>query len=226
MAARKTQALSLLEGILDETATEAEAARLALDAEIRRKEQETRLEAEAQEAERRAEIARRLQEEEVRQHAAADRRTAALEAIRVEELKAKGLWKEPEPEPEPAPVVVKAPVAQTAPVVEEKSRGGFYAAAAALLVLGAGAAGGYLYMTQEFVDSTTSYAAAQPSVVALADAQAMVAFTAIPDPIIVEAEAEPERRRPRSSSSSSSSRSEPERRPRSLDLGGNMGGGN
>ena len=221
MAARKTQALSLLEGILNETATEAEAARLALDAEIRQKEQAARLEAEAQEAARRAEISRRLQEEEVRQHAAADRRAAALEAIRVEELKAKGLWKEPEPEP--APVVVRAPVA-IAPVVEEKSRSGLFAAAAAVLVLGAGAAGGYLYMTQEFVDSTTSFAAAQPSVVTLADAQAVVAFQAIPDPIVIEAEAPELTVSSRSGRSSSSSR--PVDTPgsgRTLDLGGNLG---
>lgn len=222
MAARKTQALSLLEGILDETANEAEAAREALEAEIRRKEEEARAAAEAAEAERRAEIARRLREEEERQTAAADRRTAALEAIRVEELKAKGLWKEPEPEP--VPVAAPAPVQAAAPPVEEKSRGGIFAAAAAILILGGGAAGGYMYMTQEFIDSTTSFASVQPSVVALADAQSIVAFTAIPDPIILQPEAAPEPTRRRSSTSGGSGTRERESEGPRIRLGGNLSG--
>lgn len=231
---KKTQALSLLEGILDETANEAESARLALEEELRRKEEEARQRAEAEEAQRRAEIARRLEAEADRQRTAAERREAALEAMRIEELKAKGLWKEPEPEPKPQVIEAPRPQVNTQQAVaagKKSNSSALFAAAAAVLILGGGAAGAWFYMNQEYVDATTPFAAETPAVVALADASAVVTFQAIPDPIVQQAAAPAEeprrdrgtRSRPRSDSGSSDSGSNDRSPTPEFQLGGNLG---
>jgi hypothetical protein len=230
---QKNQALSLLQGILDETAAEAEQAKVALEEEIKRKEAEAKAAAQAEEARRREEIASRLREEEERQRIAAERREHALEELRIEELKAKGLWKEPEPETAP-PVADTAagapgPSTQSLVAVQERSRRSVgLAAAAAVLAIGAGAAGVWFYLNQEYVDATTPFASATPAVVELASASTVVAFQAIPDPIVQEAAAAPEPARPatrpsrpRTSGSSTPEPAEPSG-PR-LNLGGNLG---
>lgn len=224
MAGKKTQALSLLEGILDETQAEAEAAQQALDEELKRKEAEAKRVAEEAETAKRAELERRMAEEADRQRTAAERREAAAEAMRIEELKAQGLWVEPEPEPAPPVEAPVADVGTTREVVaaqEKSKRGTFFAAAAALLILGGGAAGAWVYLNQEFVDASTPFTASAPDTVLYADASAVVAFRAIPDPIVQEAaapEPEPERR----SSSRSSTRRESES-SRSSDSGSSSG---
>ncbi|MCB9530270.1 MAG: hypothetical protein H6700_00675 [Myxococcales bacterium] len=236
---RKTQALSLLEGILDETASEAEAARKKLDEELAAKEAAARAEAEAAELARREEIARRLAEEEARRSAAAERRTATLEALRIEDLKAKGLWKEPEPAP--APVAAAAPVTtgpaqdtRAAVAVQQKSAlGRNLAAAAAVLVIGGGAAGAWYVQQQSLVDTVQTFSAAAPSTV---DTQrnlvATLTFQAIPDPIVRAPEAAsgpasasgtPARRRPPRTGGAATTAPTSGPRP-SLTLGGSLGG--
>jgi len=222
---RKTQAISLLEGILDDTRNEAEAERQRIEAELKAKEEAERQAREAEEARRRADAEARLAAEEERRRQAAERRAAELERMRIEELKEKGLWKEPEPEPEPAP----APVAQsTEPqrpqqsttealavqqANQKKSRlGPILAAAAAVLVLGGGAAAFVIVEGMEYVDASTSFAKAEAATSPLANAVAVVGFEPIPEPEIIEAEPDDEpttnaatTSRPASSGSSGSS---------------------
>ncbi len=135
---RKTQALSLLEGILEETSSEAENERIRLELERQEREAQSARDAAEAEQRRRDEIVRRLAEEEDRQRAAIERRTATLEALRVEELKEKGLWHEPEPEARPQSVGRPTrPSQSTREVVaaQKRSRRGTYVAAAALFTL-------------------------------------------------------------------------------------------
>ena len=176
-APKKTQAISLLEGILQETQGEADAEMKRLSEDLKRKEDLARASAEAAERARREEGERRLAEEEARQMAAAGRRAQELERMRIEELKAKGLWKEPElPKVEEAPPVAVAPVSRR-PVL------------AALAVLGiGGGAGGFVYMNSlEYVDATTNYGKADLAVVEVADAMASLTLQAIPEPIVIAA---------------------------------------
>jgi len=198
-APKKTQAISLLEGILLETQGEADAEMKRLSEDLKRKEDEARAAAEATERARREEAERRLAEEEARQMAAAGRRAQELERMRIEELKAKGLWKEPEqPKVEEVAPVAPAPVS-TRPTMStvdaiaiqkaqaRKSRTMFLVAALAVLGIGGGA-GGYVYVNSlEYVDATTTYAKADLSVVEVADAMASLTIQAIPEPIVIAA---------------------------------------
>jgi len=196
-APKKTQAISLLEGILQETQGEADAEMKRLSEDLKRKEEVARASAEAAERARREEGERRLAEEEARQMAAAGRRAQELERMRIEELKAKGLWKEPElPEVEEAPPVAVAPVSRR-PVMStvdalaiqkaqsRKSRTLFVVAALAVLGIGGGA-GGFVYVNSlEYVDATTNYGKADLAVVEVADAMASLTLQAIPEPIVI-----------------------------------------
>lgn len=198
-APKKTQAISLLEGILLETQGEADAEMKRLSEDLKRKEDEARAAAEATERARREEAERRLAEEEARQMAAAGRRAQELERMRIEELKAKGLWKEPEqPKVEEVAPVVAAPVS-TRPTMStvdavaiqkaqaRKSRTVFLVAALAVLGIGGGA-GGFVYMNSlEYVDATTTYTKADLAVVEVADAMASLTIQAIPEPIVIAA---------------------------------------
>jgi hypothetical protein len=198
-APKKTQAISLLEGILLETQGEADAEMKRLSEDLKRKEDEARAAAEATERARREEAERRLAEEEARQMAAAGRRAQELERMRIEELKAKGLWKEPEqPKVEEVAPVAAAPVS-TRPTMStvdavaiqnaqaRKSRTAFLVAALAVLGIGGGA-GGFVYMNSlEYVDATTTYTKADLAVVEVADAMASLTIQAIPEPIVIAA---------------------------------------
>lgn len=188
----KTQAISLLEGILQETQGEAEAEMQRLSEEVRQREEQARLEAERADAVKREEANRRLAEEEARQVAAASRRQAELERMRIEELKAKGLWKEPERpvEVEAAPVAAASvrPAMSTVDAIAvqkaqaRQSRSTLLLAAAAFVIV-AGGVGGALFATSiEYVDATTQYGKAEPEVVAMADAVAALTLQAIPEP--------------------------------------------
>jgi hypothetical protein len=188
----KTQAISLLEGILQETKGEAEAEMQRLSEEVRLREEQVRIEAEFADAAKREEANRRLAEEEARQVAAASRRQAELERMRIEELKAKGLWKEPERPVEvevaPAPAASSRPAMSTVDAIAvqkaqaKQSRSTLLMAAAAFVAIAA-AVGGGLYATSiEYVDATTQYGKAEPEVVAVADAVAALTLQAIPEP--------------------------------------------
>jgi hypothetical protein len=195
-APKKTQAISLLEGILQETQGEAEAEMKRLSEDLKRKEDEARAVAESAERARRDEAERRLAEEEARQMAAAGRRAQELERMRIEELKAKGLWKEPEqPKVEEAPVVATPvstrPTMSTVDAVaiqkaqSRQSRNMMLVAALSVIGIG-GAAGAFLYVNSlEYVDATTNYGKADLAVVEVADAMASLTIQAIPEPIVI-----------------------------------------
>lgn len=236
------QALSLLKGILEETQSEAEAEKARLEAELRRREEAERQAAEEADRLRREEAERRLAAEDARQRAAAERRAAEMERIRIEDLKARGLWQEPV-----APVVESAPAEPTAPVkmrpamstqdamalqqaAARKARTGpMLAAAAAVLALG-GAGGGLWYAQNvEYVDAQTSYAKADVQTSEVALASASIGFNRIPDPVVIAApvpEAAPAtagtRPRTRTGGSSSTASTTDDRPPR-IQLGGSLG---
>jgi hypothetical protein len=193
----KTQAISLLEGILQETQGEADAEMKRLAEDLRRKEEEAKLAAERAERAKREDAERRLAEEEARQQAAAERRAQELERMRIEELKAKGLWKEPEKPVEEAPApVVSASVRPTMSTTEamaiqkaqtRQARGMFAMAAVMILAIGGGI-GGFVYANSlEYVDSTTPYAKTDAAVVTVADSMASLELRAIPAPPVIEA---------------------------------------
>lgn len=221
---RKTQALSLLENILEETQSEAEKERQRLEEELRRKEEETKRVAEEAERQRRLEIARRLEEEEARRSAAVERRTAAINLMKMEELREQGLLPETEPEPAPRVEAARSAVDTSAATAARPSVGqsrGVFAAAAAALVLVAAGGGAWAWMNQEFVDAK-SFAKQSVDVVALADSATTVAFARIPDPIVVAAPAAAAAPR-RSSGGSSSSSATPARTSIRGSLGNRIG---
>lgn len=243
----KTQALSLLEGILEETQNEAAAERARLEEELRRKEEETRRAREAEERQRRDDAERRVAEEEERRRQAAARRAEELERLRIEELKAKGLWKEPEPEEAPAPPVANDNRASARPtmttqealtIARSQSRKQTLTLVAILFLIVAAAGGGgaawYMISTKEYVDASTVYAKSQPNTVALARAVATIGFDQVPDPPVpvptVEEEAAaaaaagarrapPRTTRPAGGAAAETSTGGPPR----LQLGGNVG---
>jgi hypothetical protein len=239
MAEKKTQALSLLQGILEETQSEAQAERERLAADLRNREEAERQAAEEAERRRRVDAERRLAEEDARQRAAAERRAAELERIRIDDLKARGLWQEPKaPEPvEAAPTA--APVARPTMSTQDatalqalaarKARRGPLLAAAVVLLAAAGGGGGFWYAQSiEHVDSTTTYAKAEVRTAERALASASIGFNQIPDPVVLAAPTpEPAATtsrpsRPRGSGSSSSTASSTSRPPR-IQLGGSLG---
>lgn len=227
---KKTQAASLLAGILEETESEAERERERLEAELKQREEDERKRRADEEAARQAELQRQLSEEARRQDDARARREAAMEALRIEELKEKGLWQEPEPEPAPAPVARAAPAGgpHTAEVVAQQKRSSLpmrLAAAAALVLIGGGVALFLIYGQPELVDTETRYAVAAPATVDVAGAVAAIGFEPIPDPIVREAEPETNQARtPRSTRPSRGTSNSGERRPPRIQLGGELRG--
>jgi hypothetical protein len=191
---QKTQAMSLLEDILLETKSEADAEMKRLEDEVRRREEAARREAELQDSQRRAEAERKLAEEEQRQLAAAERRAQELERMRIEELKSKGLWKEPEKPVAEVPALQSAAAAPGRPVMttaeavaiqkRETRSSRTLVAAAAIAILGVGGSvGGVLYANSiEYVDATTTWAKSEITVVAMADTVASLTLQAIPEP--------------------------------------------
>jgi hypothetical protein len=227
---KKTQAASLLAGILEETESEAARERERLDRELQEREQAERERRAAEEAQRQAELRRQLDAEAQRQDDARARRLAAMEALRIEELKEKGLWTEPEPEPAPvaAPSETR-PVQHTAEVVAAQKRSARpmqLALAAAILAVGGGVALFAVFGQVPAADSESRYAYAAPVTVEAPTALATIGFQPIPDPIVREAEPEPEpaARSGRSSRGSSGRTTTNERRPPRIQLGGELRG--
>jgi hypothetical protein len=226
---KKNQALSLLAGILEETQSEADAERERLEADLRKKEEDARLAAAAAEAQRREESERRLAEEEQRRRAAAARRAAEEERLHIEDLKARGEWKEPEVA---APVVaavaprrnsMTAEVAQIqAQAKKKQNRAVGFAIAATVLLVGGGAGAFYATTMVEYVDSTTAYAKSSASTLAIDDAIATIGFNPIPDPIILQPEVPVAAPTTSGRRGSSGSRREEEPTGIRIDLGGSM----
>ncbi len=90
----------LLAGILDETATEAEAEEQRIQAEIEAKKQEEQLKKEEEKRRKRQEAEQRLSAEKERLQEVEKRRTQKMEALRREELIESGEWVPPEEEEE------------------------------------------------------------------------------------------------------------------------------
>lgn len=85
----------LLAGILDETESDAKAEEARIQAEIQAREEEERRKREAEEEKKRREAEARISAEMERQNNVQERRTARMEALKVEELKARGEWVDP-----------------------------------------------------------------------------------------------------------------------------------
>lgn len=85
----------LLAGILDDTETAAQAEQARLEAAMRQKKEEQARLQQAEEDRKRHEAEERLRSEQNRQHEIKQRRTAKMEALRVEDLKASGQWVDP-----------------------------------------------------------------------------------------------------------------------------------
>jgi hypothetical protein len=233
---KKTQAISLLEGILEDTHSAAESERAKLEAQLRERGDVERARKQEAEKERQADIHRRLDADVRRQEEARERRDAAMEALRIEELKEKGLWTEPVkvsvPTPASVPVAPRMTGANTAEVVAAQQRSsakGRFLVLAAILVAGIAGALFFKYGQPVLVDSLTEYAAASPSIVERPVAIAAIGFVPIPDPIVVAAAPEEEatssssRRDRRNRDSSSSSRGST---PPRIQLGGELRDGN
>lgn len=227
---KKNQALSLLAGILEETQSEADAERERLEADLRKKEEEARLASEAAERQRREEAERRLAEEEQRRRAAAARRAAEEERLRIEDLKARGEWKEPEVAAPAEPAVAPRRNSMTAEVAQiqaqakkKQNRAVAFAIAATVLLIGGGGAAFYFTKMVEYVDSTTAYSKSSASTIAIDDAIARVGFNPIPDPIVLQPEVPAATAPTGERRSGSSSRRQEEEEPRiRIDLGGSM----
>lgn len=85
----------LLAGILDETENDAKAEEQRIQAEIQAREAEERRKREAEEERKRREAEARISAEMERQNTVQERRTARMEAMKIEDLKAKGEWIDP-----------------------------------------------------------------------------------------------------------------------------------
>lgn len=208
---RQTQALDILDDILEDTEELARIEERRLAEQLRQREEEAKAAAE-EEARRRAEDAeRRLAEEEARRRAAAERRSLAERAMQQVD------------EPEEEKVVVAAPVAAVEP--EKKSNTlGILIAAVLLGAIGVGGFLGYTAMTQEFVDAETIYPAAiaTPTLLAANSAEQQVAVLGKPNaPVEDDAGAKKPAARRTSSSSKPSTPA-----PGGLRLGGGISGRN
>ncbi len=229
---RRTQALTLLSGILEETQSEAEAERKRIEEQLRQREVEARAKEEAEEQRRREDAARRLAEEEARQKAAAERRATTMQLLKIEELKEKGLYQEPAPLPpreEVAAPAVNHYNTQQVIAVHKKasSRGAFLGAAVALLAAGGGVFA-YVNLTRQFVDAQTSYAKAAPETVAVAAPTVRAEFAAPPAPVVEaapEEAARPAARRPAAGTRTPSRGAGSTAPPPRIRLGGALGGG-
>lgn len=170
---RKTQALTILSSILEETKSEAEAEREALAAAEAQKAAAAKAEAEAADAKARAEALRRIEEEEARQEAAASRRTMAAEALKVEDAPAK-----------PEPVRPKGGYSTEQVVAVQKkavSKGLLIGVAAAVAAVIGGAAA-FAAVSKNKVDATTSYAKVAIEEAPIASPKAAFTFTPEPPP--------------------------------------------
>ena len=218
-----TQALDLLNDLLEEEEQASLAEAQRLEEELRQRKLEEQQKAEEADRRRREDAERRLQEEEERRRAAAERRSAAEEAARLAQMTDEELAAlQPQKEDKQATIAV--------PVVEKKSSAGPIALAAILLgAIGVGGFFGYQELTREHVDTQATYPMATPTINSLASAgaTARVQFQGPPAP---EPEADT------SSSSSSRSRSSGSRSsgsgssssgsPSSIQLGGMIRGRN
>lgn len=170
---RKTQALTILSSILEETKSEAEAEREALAAAEATKAAAAKAEAAAQDVQARAEAIRRIEEEEARQEAAASRRTMAAEALRVDDEPAVA-----------APVRPKGGYSTEQVVAVQKkavSKGLLIGVAAAVAAVVGGAAA-FGAMSKNQVDATTSYAKVAIEEAPIASPKASFTFTPEPPP--------------------------------------------
>ena len=183
---RKTQALTILSSILEETKSEAEAEREALSAAEAQKAAAVKAETAAQDAQARADALRRIEEEEARQEAAASRRTMAAEALRVDDSPAVA-----------APVRPKGGYSTEQVVAVQKkavSKGLLIGVAAAVAaIVGGGAAFGAMSKNQ--VDATTSYAKVAIEEAPIASPKASFSFTPEPPPQAAAVAAAPSARR-------------------------------
>jgi len=196
---KKTQAISLLEGILEETQSEAAAERERLERDLRKKEEAEREAKAVEDKRRREEAERRLADEEERRRQSAERRAAELERLRIEELKAKGLWKEPEPDPVEqvaVPVTSARPQMSTQEALAVTSQANKQArklpmilAAAAIFIIVIGGGAFYMISQIEFVDESTPYAKADATTLQTHHALATIGFDPVPEPVIPEAPA-------------------------------------
>lgn len=170
---RKTQALTILSSILEETKTEAEAEREALAAAEAQKAAAAKAEAEAADARARAEAIRRIEEEEARQEAAASRRTMAAEALKVDDAPAKA-----------EPVRPKGGYSTEQVVAVQKkavSKGLLIGVAAAVAAVVGGAAA-FGAVSKNKVDATTSYAKVAIEEAPITSPKASFSFTPEPPP--------------------------------------------
>ena len=183
---RKTQALTILSSILEETKSEAEAEREALAAAEAQKAAAAKAETAAQDAQARAEAIRRIEEEEARQEAAASRRTMAAEALRVDDGPSVA-----------APARPKGGYSTEQVVAVQKkavSKGLLIGVAAAVAaVVGGAAAFGAASKNQ--VDATTSYAKVAIEEAPMASPKASFSFTPEPPPQAASVAAAPSARR-------------------------------
>ena len=183
---RKTQALTILSSILEETKSEAEAEREALAAAEAQKAAAAKAETAAQDAQARAEAIRRIEEEEARQEAAASRRTMAAEALRVDDSPAAV-----------APVRPKGGYSTEQVVAVQKkavSKGLLIGVAAAVAAVVGGAAA-FGAMSKNQVDATTSYAKVAIEEAPIASPKASFSFTPEPPPQAAAVAAAPSARR-------------------------------
>lgn len=239
MSNDKTEALSLLQGMLDETASQVAAEKERLEAELREKELEEKARKEEEERLRREEAERKIAEEEQRRIEAARRREQELEEIRIAELKEKGLWVEPTVEApmhesqEVAAVANERPTMTTqealavAAADAKEGRKGVVLGALAAIVLGGLAAGGFYYTSNiQYVDAATPFAPAVSEVAEVSVGSEMLTFAAIPvvEEVVEEVAPTPTRSRSRSRSSSSSSRSNQRSNRNVFQVGGGLGG--
>jgi len=183
---RKTQALTILSSILEETKSEAEAEREALAAAEAQKAAAAKAETAAQDAQARAEAIRRIEEEESRQEAAASRRTMAAEALRVDDSPAVT-----------APVRPKGGYSTEQVVAVQKkavSKGLLIGVAAAVAAV-VGSAAAFGAMSKNQVDATTSYAKVAIEESPMASPKASFTFTPEPPPRAAAVAAAPSARR-------------------------------
>lgn len=89
---------NLLAGILDDTEDEAKAEQERIEAEIKAKEEAERLKREEEERRKKEQAAARLNAEMERLQSVEQKRAAKLEAMKIEELKKRGEWVDPEEE--------------------------------------------------------------------------------------------------------------------------------
>lgn len=224
----------LLAGILDETATEAEAEQQRIAAEMKAREDEERRLKEEEEARKRAEAEFRLSREKERLQEVEKRRSQKLEALRIEELKESGQWVPPEvetddqpltapptavqPPPEARPQPAPQPVVAQAPPSKKSNVG--YLIALVVLLLALGSAGFYAFVVLPDgyeVDSTTY---AKTSIAPAEKAITVVELGFAPIPVKAPEPARTTRPRTRRSSQPASRSSTPRREESRSNSGG------